>query len=80
MLVLELVLIWFALSPVVALAFGALIRAGRGPVPAAPPGRRIGLVRSAAPQPAPPVRGGPSEGRVRAAELDGRQYSPPAAA
>ena len=26
-----LVVVWFALSPVVALAFGALIRAGRGP-------------------------------------------------
>jgi hypothetical protein len=41
MLVLELLLVWFALSSVAAFAFGALIRAGHGPEPSAPPVRRI---------------------------------------
>ena len=79
MLVVELLLIWFALSTVAAFAFGAFIRAGRGPEPSAPPGWRIALARSAAPQPESPGQ----DSRSRSAQLDepnDDQRSPRAAA
>jgi hypothetical protein len=80
MLVLKLLLIWFALSPVVALAFGAFVRGGRGPVPSAPPGLHIAVERSAPPQPGSLTRGWPHQEPARTAEPDDRQHSPPAAA
>ena len=41
MMFLELLLVWFVLSPVLALALGAMIRAGRDPEASEPPVTRI---------------------------------------